>query len=32
MMRFDNDNYIYVYTLDGVRRVLCARAPKSENK
>ncbi len=31
MMRFDNDNYIYVYTLDGVRRAY-APAPASENK
>ncbi len=30
-MRFDNDNYIYAYTLDGVRRAY-APAPASENK
>ncbi|SBV97441.1 Methyl-accepting chemotaxis protein [uncultured Alphaproteobacteria bacterium] len=30
-MRFDNDNYIYVYTLDGVRRAY-APSPDSENK
>ncbi len=30
-MRFDNDNYIYAYTLDGVRRAY-APAPDSENK
>lgn len=31
LMRFDNDNYVYVYTLDGVRRAY-APAPESENK
>jgi len=30
LMRFDNGNYIYVYTLDGVRRSY-APSPKSEN-
>ncbi len=31
MMRFDNDNYIYAYTLDGVRRAY-APQPETENK
>ena len=31
MMRFDNDNYLYVYTLDGVRRAY-APQPETENK
>lgn len=30
-MRFDKDNYIYVYTLDGIRRAY-APEPASENK